>query len=254
MEYQHNFADIYPQMYDRENRVRKAQTALCVLREELGGRIAQCRLLNVGSSSGAMDDAFANEFSEVVGVDIDARAVEFARANFARRNLRFELADGLDLPVEDASFDVAVCAQVYEHVPDQPRLLGEIYRVLKPGGICYFAATNRFILVEPHYRLWFLSWLPPFLADGYLRIAKRGERYYERMRSYRHLRKLVDAFEVVDYTAKIIADPLRYKFDYVLSPGSASQRIAGFIATYARWLCPGYVWVIRKSKHPSALV
>jgi SAM-dependent methyltransferase len=39
-------------------------------------------------------------------------------------------------------------------------LLDEVWRVLKPGGLAYLACPNRYSLVEPHYRLPFLSWFP----------------------------------------------------------------------------------------------
>jgi ubiquinone/menaquinone biosynthesis C-methylase UbiE len=193
-----------------------------------------------------MDSVYSDFFAQAVGVDIDERAVEYARKNFNRPNLRFEVGDGLNLPFVDNSFDVVVCSQVYEHVPDQQRLMGEIWRVLSEGGVCYFSATNRFIVVEPHYRLWFLSWLPPKLADVYVRLAKKGTRYYERMRSLPKLRRLVGRFSVSDYTIEILRDPVGYNFDYVIKPASFSQRVSIFIASRLPWICPGFIWILKK--------
>lgn len=246
MEYQKDFSSLHESMFDVDGRGRKAQTALCVLRRVLGERLRHTRLLNVGSSSGIMDAVFASEVGEVVGIDIDEGAVAHARSNFQRDNLRFEVGDGLNIPFPDASFDALVCSQVYEHVPDQPRLLAELERVLKPGGICYFAATNRYILIEPHFRLPFLSWLPPPLADLYLRASGKGGRYYERMRSYPKLCRLVARFELIDYTAAVLDDPQSYAFDYLVRPGSAVQRISRFVARRLPWICPGYLWILRK--------
>jgi arsenite methyltransferase len=42
----------------------------------------------------------------------------------------------------DASFDVSVCMQVAEYVPDVDRVLAEAFRVLKPGGRTLFVATD----------------------------------------------------------------------------------------------------------------
>lgn len=245
-DYQYDFSSMHAGMFDRDTRGRKARTALCVLQEVLGSRVASSSLLNVGSSSGIMDAVLAEAFGDVVGVDIDADAIEFARRSFNLPNLRFELADGLNLPFPAESFDVVVCSQVYEHVPDQPRLMAEIERVLRPHGICYFAATNRFIVVEPHYRLWFLSWLPPWLADSYLRLTGKGPHYYERMRSYPRLRRLVSRFTTTDYTAAILRDPARYRVEYMITPGSATQRISAFVASRVPWICPGYIWLLAK--------
>jgi SAM-dependent methyltransferase len=45
-----------------------------------------------------------------------------------------EIADLTSLPMDDASFDVVVCVHVLEHITDDTAAMGEIYRVLKPGG------------------------------------------------------------------------------------------------------------------------
>src|SRR5207244_3238896 len=52
------------------------------------------------------------------------------------------------LPFQDASFSTVVCSEVIEHIPDKPEVLGEMTRVLRPGGLL--------ILGTPDYsrRLW----------------------------------------------------------------------------------------------------
>lgn len=55
--------------------------------------------------------------------------------------------------------------------------LQEIHRVLKEDGIGYIALPNRWMLVEPHYQLAFLSWLPHRLRTPYLKFRNRGEFY-----------------------------------------------------------------------------
>ena len=48
-----------------------------------------------------------------------------------------------------------------------------IYKLLKPGGICYFVAGNRYKIIEPKFKLPFLSFLPNKLSKLYIRIAKK---------------------------------------------------------------------------------
>ena len=47
------------------------------------------------------------------------------------------------LPFEDGNFDVVCCCDVLEHVDDFDHVVGEIARVLKPGGVFFFDTINR---------------------------------------------------------------------------------------------------------------
>ncbi|MCB9135048.1 MAG: class I SAM-dependent methyltransferase [Anaerolineales bacterium] len=55
-------------------------------------------------------------------------------------NFTFEQVDAQAIPYPDASFDFVMAHYMLYHVPDRPRALAEIARVLKPGG-CFFAVT-----------------------------------------------------------------------------------------------------------------
>ena len=137
---------------------------LSVLEDFLQEPLSECEVLNVGGSAGAIDNFLADHARRVVGVDIDDSAIEHAQENFVKDNLLFKVADALDLPFDDASFDVVICSHVYEHVPDPVQMFSEIYRVLRSGGICYFSAGNRIMWNEPHYNLPLLAILPRPLA------------------------------------------------------------------------------------------
>ena len=144
------------------------------------------------------------------------------------------------------TFDVIVCTHIYEHVPDAQTMVKEIYRVLKPEGICYFAAGNRISLMEPHYKLPFLSIIPKPLAHQYMQLAGRGKYYHEEHLTLPGLQKLVSSFIVHDYTKKIIADPEKFHADYMLTPESSKYKIAKLIINYAYWRCPTYIWILKK--------
>lgn len=74
----------------------------------------------------------------VTGIDLTEELVETARALSGMVGLgeatRFEVASALDLPFEDARFDVALLIHVSMNIADKARLLAEARRVLKPGG------------------------------------------------------------------------------------------------------------------------
>lgn len=96
------------------------------------------RVLDVGCGPGF----FAAELAGATGGDgvvvgIDASPQMLAVA--ARRcetlpNVSFRQSDATRLPVDDGSFDVALCVQVLEYVPDVPAALAELNRALRPGG------------------------------------------------------------------------------------------------------------------------
>ena len=46
----------------------------------------------------------------------------------------FEVVDAQNIPYEDASYDVITMAYGIRNMPDRPRALSEMFRVLKPGG------------------------------------------------------------------------------------------------------------------------
>lgn len=230
-----------------EGRTRKAATTLAVLRDFLGNDMSKLALVDAASSGGIIADFMAPHFHRVVGLDIDQHAIRFAQRHFRRPNLMFMVADAAHMPFPDADADVVLCSHLYEHVPDAKRLMDEIYRILKPGGVCYFAAGNRLNPIEPHYRLPLLSVVPKRMAHGYLRLLGRGRYYEEQHLGYPALRKLVGRFELTDYTGRIVGDPERFAAAYMLKPKSFKTAVARLLQKRAPWLMPSYVWLLRKS-------
>ncbi|MFI9639185.1 SAM-dependent methyltransferase [Micromonospora sp. NPDC051925] len=97
------------------------------------------RLLDLGCGIGepAIRLATAHKI-EVVGVSISQRQVERANdravsAGLADR-LSFQLADAMDLPFPDGSFDVVWALESLHHMPDRGDVLRQAARVLRPGG------------------------------------------------------------------------------------------------------------------------
>lgn len=72
-------------------------------------------------------------FQHLYGVDVSDAKLARAR----QKALDVENADLHHLPSEDAYFDAIHCRHVLEHAYDPPSALREMFRVLKPGGICY---------------------------------------------------------------------------------------------------------------------
>lgn len=219
---------------------------LSVLEDFLQKPLPECNVLNVGGSAGAIDNFLADHAAQVVGIDIDDGAISHAQQTFQKENLDFRVADALNLPFDDASFDVVICSHVYEHVPDPVRMFEEIHRVLRSDGICYFSAGNRLMWNEPHYNLPLLAVLPRPLAHVYIRLAGKADYYHEKHLTYWGLKSLVRNFRRNDYTVRLINEPTRFHTEYMLPPGSAKARIARVFASWLYWALPGYIWVLQK--------
>lgn len=102
-------------------------------------------VLDVGCGTGVDLVRFAQGGAQVVGVDIADSAIALARTNIALRGLeaRLAVADGERLPFRDAKFDYVFAHGVAQYTTDGPRLVGEVHRVLKPGGEAVFQGYNR---------------------------------------------------------------------------------------------------------------
>lgn len=72
-----------------------------------------------------------------VGLDVSPHAL----AHCADLDAELVLAGGEGVPLPDASFDLGICLDVLQHVPDDRPVLAEVRRVLKPGGV-FFVRTN----------------------------------------------------------------------------------------------------------------
>ena len=80
-------------------------------------------------------------------------------------------ASGLGFP--DSTFDVALFANVFEHIPPAERdsSLQEIFRILRPGGVVIGQIPNPYFLIESHSRLPLMGWLPTTWQHRYWKLA-----------------------------------------------------------------------------------
>jgi ubiquinone/menaquinone biosynthesis C-methylase UbiE len=110
----------------------------------LGG-IAGGRVLDVATQEGGFVQILLenlNDWSEIVGIDIDARAIEAARSAVRQEGVQFAVMNAEQLDFADESFDTASISASLHHLSNVQRVLEEMRRVLKPGG--------HFIVAEMH--------------------------------------------------------------------------------------------------------
>ena len=246
-DYQNDFSLLHPELYfDGEGRGLKAEKMLRILRDVLGTDLHPFHALDIGCSTGTMCRILGDHFGGVTGIDIDRPAIEHAARTNSSDHIHFRLGDAMQTGLETECLDVVICAHVYEHVPDPHRMMSEILRILKPGGICYFAAENRLVFREGDYRLPLLSVMPKWLGHRYIRWAGKADHYYETLFTYWQLKRLTAAFQRIDYTRRVVEDPEGYAATDMISPGSFPQKAALILMSCAYWLFPNYIWVLRK--------
>ncbi|MCB9832635.1 MAG: methyltransferase domain-containing protein [Planctomycetes bacterium] len=142
------------------------------------------RALDVGCGSGVIADALATRGMEVLAVDANPEAVRYARTTFGRPGLELRegYLDELELPA--ASFDLATCLEIIEHVhlPQIEKLLGDLFALIRPGG--------RLLLTTPNYRgLWpLVEWA----ADRFASTANMDADQHVTHLHRRQLRRLIE--------------------------------------------------------------
>jgi ubiquinone/menaquinone biosynthesis C-methylase UbiE len=192
-------------------------------------------VLEIGVGMGADHLEFAKfRPKTLVGVDLTPRAVEHTR----RRLMAYgfipdvKVADAENLPFDDQSFDIVYSWGVLHHSPDTSKAIGEVFRVLRPGGIARVMVYHKYSLTG--YMLWTRYALlagRPFrsLNDIYFHhLESRGTKAY----SVPAVKKLFAEFsDVVTHVQLSVGDLLL---------GAAGQRHARVLLTVARRLWPRF--------------
>jgi 2-polyprenyl-6-hydroxyphenyl methylase/3-demethylubiquinone-9 3-methyltransferase len=132
---------------------------------------AGAKVLDVGCGGGYACEYLSQRQAVVFGTDILEESLLEARQHAAQEHLKIEyrMCTPERLPFNDREMDVVTCFDVLEHIPDKGRTLGEIHRVLKPGGWLFFDTLNKTFLA----RL-VVIWL----GEIFLRFVPQGTHYW----------------------------------------------------------------------------
>lgn len=139
------------------------------------------RVLDAGCGAGRhLSEAFRYRGIHVVGIDLGREDVVTAKNTL--KIMRHKGEDGggswlvarsdiTHIPFEDESFDIVICSEVLEHIPEQKRAAKEIVRVLKTGKSLIVSVPRYF----PERICWALSEDYHTEEGGHIRIYKRNE-------------------------------------------------------------------------------
>ena len=222
---------------EASGRVLKAEKIIAVLAGHVS--LEDCRLLDIGTGSGHIARRLAERAASVTSVNVaDERVVT--------EGYDFVEIEGHELPFADGTFDVVVSNQVIEHMPCQAEHLREMARVLRDDGVAYLATPNKYGLVEPHFGVPLLSWLPRRLADLYTRRL-HGKSWDVYPLSASEVRCLVEPhFEAIDVTIDVLRDPKGHALDVSPALHALFARTPRAVYEAVHRLMPSYIWVLRK--------
>ena len=161
--------------YDRDVKGQHARALYPVILEKLS-RIPYHTALDLGCGTGElMRRILEKDGSKVLyGLDLSEQMLETAKKKLGGK-VDLVLGDSEHLPFEDASFDVVYCNDSFHHYPAPDEVLGEVFRVLKPGGT--------FLMCD--------SWHPGLgrvLINAWFRHSREGD---VKLYSEREMRKLI---------------------------------------------------------------
>jgi 2-polyprenyl-3-methyl-5-hydroxy-6-metoxy-1,4-benzoquinol methylase len=159
--------------------------------------------VDIGCGSGGISFHLAPGFREVCGIDPEPwqRWQDYAGK---RSNLSFRAESVEALSFADNSVDIVICNQVYEHVPSPEALIAQIFRILRPGGICYFAGPNLLYPIEPHVHWPFIHWIPKRLALALLRSFAPEKILDANSTTYWQLKRWLREFEIIDAVPQLV--------------------------------------------------
>ncbi len=140
-------------------------------------------VLDIASGEGYGAALLAQTARSVLGVEISAASVAHAVAAYPRDNLRFAEGDAVLIPASDASFDAVVSFDTIEHFAAHERFIGEVRRVLRPGGIFIISTPDRDIYSPPgslanpyHVRELSRTEFAAMLGSSFRHVALLGQR------------------------------------------------------------------------------
>jgi ubiquinone/menaquinone biosynthesis C-methylase UbiE len=99
------------------------------------------RILEIGCGIGTIVAELVRQGYDTMGTDISQVAIEYGRAKYG--NVRLEVQPAEELPYADGTFDAVLSFDLFEHIARIDRHVGEVQRVLKPGGHYLFETPNK---------------------------------------------------------------------------------------------------------------
>lgn len=110
------------------------------------GGIRGRKVVDVGCGGGILTEAMRIRGAVVTGIDASKDTIEAARAHAAQSRLEIEYRATTAEEVAEvfaAEFDIVICMEMLEHVPDPESVLAALAQMVRPGGHVFLSTLNR---------------------------------------------------------------------------------------------------------------
>jgi demethylmenaquinone methyltransferase/2-methoxy-6-polyprenyl-1,4-benzoquinol methylase len=155
------------------------------------------RVLDLAAGTGVSTAELRRSGAQAIACDFSLGMLQAGRANKRRKRVPFVAGDALHLPFADGAFDAATISFGLRNVADVPKALGELARVVRPGGrlvICEFSRP-----VWSPFRYVYLKYLMRALPWMARRVASNPEAYV-------YLAESIRVWPPQEDLARLIAD------------------------------------------------
>jgi ubiquinone/menaquinone biosynthesis C-methylase UbiE len=99
-------------------------------------------VLEVGCGHGHVLDVILKKNAKVIGVDINFNSLMISNKRLDGKDVSLIQSNAHNLPFKDKTFNVLICSEVLEHLPNLEEVLKEFKRVIKPNGKIIITVPN----------------------------------------------------------------------------------------------------------------
>lgn len=125
--------DLYAPIYKQA--MKADQHIYDFMYQRIPEKIRGKEVLEIATGPGLLARHVAPAAKRMIATDYSDGMIAQAKKGESIPNLTFEVADAMNLPYADGSFDAVIIANALHIVPDPGKVLNEIKRVLRPGGL-----------------------------------------------------------------------------------------------------------------------